>query len=278
MSEFEIDKNSMSRAEKLSSKLMQDLRMVSEEGASSEMRRELFSEQRYAEQAEGVPINDVVVNIDQMAMEFAMARRWGEGVLCLKLDNGELAPVSMSEFFVGSNIPPFASEVWVEFWDRFGGFRPFERLWRNILRHADFEEEHSIVTNLSEAHEGIQRSLNGFLSYRFAGMKKWQEWIHGTGISSSNSGSSGITPPPAVGAGGGLQVQVSCLTPGLRIHISPAYFINWIYFGSPTSPVTSYVLPGRYVFAGDGPMLPKRKKDNGVFCIPPSYHPSLARF
>jgi hypothetical protein len=71
---------------------------------------------------------------------------------------------------------------------------------------------------------------------------------------------------------------VACGTPGLRIHISPAYFISWIYFGSPTTPVSSYVLPGRYVFAGDGPMLPQLTVDNGIFSIPPNYTLTLARF
>jgi hypothetical protein len=278
MSEFEVDKDSMSRAEQLSSKLIHDLRMASEEGASTEMRRELFSERHYAEQAEGVPVSDVVANIDQMAMEFAMARYLDGKILCLKLDNGELAPVSMNEFFGGSFLSSLDSEDLMDFY-KYSDFPPFRHFWRNKLRRAGSEEEQSIVTDFREAQEGIERSLNGFLSYRFAGIKKWKEWIHGTGTSSSgNSGSSGVNPLPTVGAGGGLQVQVSCLTPGLRIHISPAYFINWVYFGSPSSPVTSYVLPGRYVFAGDGPMLPRRKKDNGIFCIPPSYHPSLVGF
>jgi hypothetical protein len=88
MPEFELDEESVSRAEKLSSRLMDDLRMVSKQGGKSEMRRELFSEYRYSEQAEGVPINDIVENVGQMAGEFAAARRWGGEVPCLKLDDG----------------------------------------------------------------------------------------------------------------------------------------------------------------------------------------------
>jgi len=42
--------------------------------------------------------------------------------------------------------------------------------------------------------------------------------------------------------------------------------------------VASYVLPGRYIFAGDGPMLPRRKKDPTIFCIPADYHPAITRF
>jgi hypothetical protein len=267
---------------------MQDLHMVSEEGPPPEMLRERFSEQRYAEEAEGTPIKDVLANVGQMAAEFAMARRWDGKILCLKLDNAELAPISMSEYFGGLLWPTYRSEDWFELWERgFPSPFPPHRFWRDILLRSAQEEENVMVFSFGEAAEGVERSLKGFLSYRFAGIKKWGEWIHGIGNQffggprrppRSRGGSSGSSPAPAVGPGGGLQVQVSCLTPGLRIHVSPAYFISWAFFGSPTSPVTSYVLPGRYIFAGDGPMLPKRTKDHGLFCIPPTYYPVLTRF
>jgi hypothetical protein len=279
MPEFELDEESVSRGEKLSSRLMDDLRRVSEKGAEPEMRRELFSEQRYSDQADGVPINDVLADVGQLAVEFAAARRWHGEVPCLKLDDGTLAPISFSEFFGGPLWLSYGSADWFELWDRYFGL-PFPPggFWREILRRSGPEEQVRI-TNLEEAEGGLKRNLGGFLSYRFAGMKRWGEWIQGRyGISRSKLPSGGTPPPPAVGPGGGMQVQVSCLTPGLRIHISPAYFITWVYFGSPTTPVAGYVLPGRYVFAGDGPMQPRRKKDPAVFCIPADYHPTLTRF
>jgi hypothetical protein len=295
MPEFELDPESLSRADSLSSRLMDDFRSVVETGPRSEMRREIFSEERYAQQAREVPINDVVENVSQMATEFAAARRWDGEIPCLEMGDGELAPISLTEFFGGS-WPSYGSEDWFEFWERYIG-RPFppHRIWREVLRRADPMEERVRITSLGEAEGGLQRSLSGFLSYRFAGIRKWAEWIQGVyGPGSlrrpfggklpppppppggSSPGSSPV--PPAVGAGGGLQVQVSCLTPGLRLHISPAYFISWVYFGSPTTPVSSYVLPGRYIFAGDGPMLPRRRKDPTVFCIPADYYPTLTRF
>jgi hypothetical protein len=283
MPDFEPDQESVSRAATLSARLMRDLRSISQEGPPSKMRRELFSEQRYSEQAEGVPINDVVTNVGQMAAEFAMARRWDNEILCLKLDDGELAPISMTEYFGGPLWPSYGSEDWLELWE--GSFPfpfPPHRFLRDILRNAEQQEERLMVTDVRQIEGSVERSLNGFLSYRFAGIKKWIEWIQGIGGSMGPFGGIGArssSPPPlAVGPGGGLQVQVSCLTPGLRIHVSPAYFISWVFFGSPTTPVSSYVLPGRYVFAGDGPMLPRRTKDHGVFSIPPTYHAALTRF
>jgi hypothetical protein len=289
MLEFEPDQESVSRAEQLSSRLLGDLQMVMEAGAPSDMRSEIFSEHRYVEQAEDVPVGDVVVNVGQMATEFAMARRWGGEIICLKLGSGDLAPISIAELFGGPMWGPYGSEHWIELWDRCVPFPfPPHRFFRDVIRRSAREEERVVVLDLGEALKGVGDSLGRFLSYRFAGMRKWGHWIHGRrsqrfGGSRRPPRGSGIgrgdSPlPPAVGPGGGLQVQVSCLTHGLRIHVSHAYFISWVFFGSPTTPVTSYVLPGRYIFAGDGPMLPTRTEDDAIFCIPPTFYPSLTRF
>lgn len=286
MDKFEPDQESVSRAEELSSHLMDALHSVVRKGPDAGIRRELFSKRRFVEQAQGVPVADVVTHVNQMATELAVAHRWGDEIICFKLDGGEPAPISMTTFFGGQMGADFGHADWMEFWERFGGPFPFHRIWREIYKRADFEKENLQVSDVASATEGAHRNLSHFLAYRFAGFKKWAEWFGGGGDGWGGDGGggggtkrpAGTPPPPAVGSGGGLQVQVSCLTPGLRIHVAPAFFINWVYFGSPTTPVTGYVLPGRYVFAGDGPMLPKFTKDNGVFCIPPSYHPALTRF
>lgn len=286
MPEFELDDESVARAERLSSHLADALRQATGERHPSEM-AEVFSEQRYGEEAGETPIDDVLANVGQMAQEFAVARRWGGEVPCLKLEDGALAPISMGEFFGGSHWPIFGSQEWMDVWERHGPFRfSPRRFWREFVLRSMFAEEEPVITNVAEAAEAVRPSLRDFLVFRFAGMKGWRRWIQAIGgrLSRGSRGfppgapPAGGSPPPAVGAGGGLQVQVSCRTPGLRIHVSPAYFVTWQFFGSPSTPVTSYVLPGRYIFAGDGPMLPRQRRDNGVFCIPPTYYPALTRF
>lgn len=283
MANFELDQESLTRAAALSSRLMGDVRAVAEGGPPLKMRRTVFSERRYAEQSEGVPLSDVVTSVGRMAYEFAMARRWDNQLPCMKLDDGGLAPISMTEFSGG----PFnGTAEWFDLWERYGPFpAPFPRMWLDVLRDGSEDGESLTVASVEEAEESVGRSLESFLSYRFAGIKAWAEWIRGSQLFGGSEGPLGgigsgasVPPPLAVGPGGGLQVQVSCLTPGLRIHVSPAYFINWIYFGSPTTPVSAYVLPGRYVFAGDGPMLPRRTRDHAVFSVPPTYHAALTRF
>jgi hypothetical protein len=207
------------------------------------------------------------------------------------LDEGRLAPIS---FLGGPLGPAYESPSWFGFWERYVGFPfPQDSFWRDLLGRSG-PEEHIHITDLKEAEAGVNRNLSLFLSYRFAGIRRWTEWIQGLyGLASKRESGSepstvpstlgpssggNVPPPPSVAPGGGIKVQVSCLTPGLRIHISPAYFISWVYFGSPTTPVTSYVYPGRYIFAGDGPMLPRRKKDSTVFCIPAELLQRAKRF
>jgi hypothetical protein len=239
------------------------------------MQRTVFTERRYAKQAGKVPIKDILVNVRQLAIELALARRWDGEVLCFKLPGGEIIPISMTAFF-GSPLPSHGSKDWTLWSHAFFNFPfPPHKFWREYIRQTGQTEQFEI-TGVGTAEERVGLSLSEFLSFRFAGIKQWAEWI-GMARRKRLVSSSPAAPPP-FGPLGSLQVEVSCQTPGLRVHIAPAYFINWVYFGSPTTPVTGNVLPGRYLFAGDGPMLPTLTQDSGVFCIPPAYNVTLTRF
>jgi hypothetical protein len=281
MADFEPDEKSTARATALAARMMEHLRQLAEEAPPYEVRRSVFTEQRYAEQAKGVPITDVVSNLRRMATEFAVARRWDGAVPCLKLEKGEMVPISITEFLGGPWPQSLGVENWIEWYERYEGvpFKQLNRAWREALRGGALEGRF-VVADIRKIEHSVQRNLSSFLSYRFAGIEWWTNWIRGVGgrFPGGPRGPASTQPPPAVGPGGGLQVQVSCLTPGLRIHIAPSYFISWVFFGSPSTPVTSYVLPGRYVFAGDGPMLPTLTQDPAVFNIPPTYHPALSSF
>jgi hypothetical protein len=58
-------------------------------------------------------------------------------------------------------------------------------------------------------------------------------------------------------------------THGLRVHYSPAYFINPnLVFGSRTSPVNGTIQPGRYIFGVAGPGISGVKFSPAEFDIP----------
>lgn len=269
MPEFTPDQESIARADNITSRLMHDLRMLSEELPSATACREVFSVERYTEEVEGAPLNDVLATFGQMAAEFAMARLADEKVLCLELAGGKLIPVSITAF-PGEPFRPFNDYGdWIELWEAYGPFHTWllHRFWRELRRSHQHPYR---ITHVGKAEENVKASVQSFLAYRFAGLKSWSEWFHG-------ARSGWDATPPSVRSGGRLQIQVSCRIPGLRLHVSPAYFITWVFFGYPTTPVKGWVLPGRYIFAGDGPMLSNLTVDNATFCIPPTYYPTLTR-
>jgi hypothetical protein len=283
--EFEPDPEARRRAENLSARLMRDLRKVTERGPRSDFRRQVFREAHYREEAAGAPIQDVVDDVAEMANEFAVSRRIDGEILCARIGDGELAPVSLRDSLHGAPWP-FGSTQWWDVWEEFPF--PFPRgVWRDAIKRAARDGDEELVsTSVEEAEAMTERNLASFLSFRFAGLKLLPDWLHWNRDAGSGGGrpgpprsdSTSNPPPPVTGTGGGLQVEVTSQTPGLRLHIAPSYFQTWIFFGSPASPVSNFVLPGRYRFAGDGPMQRRRISDPAVFSIPPTYKPVVTRF
>jgi hypothetical protein len=69
----------------------------------------------------------------------------------------------------------------------------------------------------------------------------------------------------------GLPLRVVTRKSGLRVHYSPAYFFNpALVFGSPTSPVSGFIQPGRYIFGVVGGDLPKPTFISAEYDIPPT--------
>lgn len=280
--EFEPDPDARRRAENLSARLIRDLRVISERGPDIDFSRQVFREAHYREEAANAPIQDVVDDVAEMAHEFAISRRIGGEILCARVGDDELAPVSLRDSLHG----PFGGAPWWEFWEEFGFPLP-RRIWREAIKRAARNADDELIsTSVEEAEAMTERNLASFLSFRFAGLKLLPDWLHwrrddsGGGPPGPPRGgsASGPPPPPIGGSGGGLQVEVSCQTRGLRLHIAPSYFQAWVFFGSPTYPVSNFVLPGRYRFAGDGPMQRRLITDRAVFSIPPTYKPVVTRF
>ncbi len=111
MPESELDEDSVQRAERLSSRLLDDSRIVFEQGAP-EMGAKFFSEQRYFEDAAGVPIGDVLAGVNEMAGEFALVRRWETQMPFLELAEDEWAPISLVEFLGGPMGSAYGSPDW----------------------------------------------------------------------------------------------------------------------------------------------------------------------
>jgi hypothetical protein len=66
----------------------------------------------------------------------------------------------------------------------------------------------------------------------------------------------------------GCNFHVTSQSSGLRVYWSPAYYITPNYFGAPTSPATSVMQAGSYVFGVDGAAYATVQWDNAVCTLP----------
>ena len=294
--QYVFDGDSDERARSLSYELVNSLRSISNvrvnirEGWARRPLYKQFSKATFKKQAGEAPIGDVVADVGQMAEEFAIAREYySRRVLCWKLDDAGWVPVSITKNLlhtVGISEEDLAfSEAFQALEHSNSYLRP--RIWHKVVDRAHEVNPRFHVFHVQETEGQLESNLTAFLSARFTGMEVLNREaggiadIGGLGSGPSHDGGGlehGATAPPRVGVPNGLRVKVSCVTPGMRIHIAPAYFINWAVFGSPSTPVVNFVIPGRYVFAGDAPQQRILQRDNGVFPIPPTDHVSLVSF
>jgi hypothetical protein len=259
MPDFELDAESISRAEDISAELLNEVELAAR-GSRSDAH---FSDKRYERRSDGVPVSDVVSNVSLMADEFAIARVMDANLPCLMFGDRDVSPISITTLVPPPSGRTFGSKERAEFWQEPDNRRLWHELHNQLIGGG--VEGRIISWKFERAASFIKFGLTQFLSFRFAGIKTWHSLLRAQGM-------------PVVGPDGGLQMRVSCRTPGLRMHISPAYFINWTFFGAPTTPVSSYVLPGRYVFAADGPRFARWIRDPGIFAVPPTYEAFLTSF
>jgi len=147
-----------------------------------------------------------------------------------------------------------------------------------IDKWADLDDAYAVGT-VEEAAESFHDNLETFMTNRFGGLRMWEsaevpERIpHGRVMNDAKT-----EGPTSSNIGTGLfRVTVKCKAPGYRILVSPAYFIDWVYFGAPSTPVTNGMLPGRYIFGTDsvdGSVI----SDGVIFRIPNDFTPNLERF
>jgi hypothetical protein len=111
---------------------------------------------------------------------------------------------------------------------------------------------HTELVAPDQAEEGLRNRLTRFLRTGLSARRQHR------GVPSSNFG---------------YAFEVSTDTDRLRIHYSPAYFINTnLVFGAPTSPVIASLPPGRYIFGA----YPVGYWSNAEYDVPgPSSHAHL---
>ena len=175
---------------------------------------------------------DVEGDVVNFAFQVSWANRFGLSLPCVPAADGYPIPISLFPERIALIQP---SKLTEELFDRpdpwwFAGIPELELSYVSTKESRDF----------------FRRRLIRFLTARFSARQS------------------------DISTGPGLQFTVETDTKGLRVHYSPAYFFEPEHvLNSPTSPVTGWIQPGRYIF-GAGPLGKKPDFDfTAEYDIPP---------
>jgi hypothetical protein len=190
-----------------------------------------------------LPFFDVEGDVEAFAADAEIAERFKVPIPCLRLGTkgDRLAPVSL-ERVIG--FPPhlqagypvaarrhIRGQVFGELFSRYG--------YQELL----YQRGPYIPTDVETARRSFRGLATEFVATRLASLRRPEDQPSMIQLS-GGSGPPIHTP--------GCTFVVTTNSPGLRVHWSGAYYIAANYFSSPTSPATSVLQSGTYVFGVDG--------------------------
>lgn len=207
--------------------------------------------------------NDVKENLQQLKQQIILLKHFGINDFPCFRANEDLIPIDIFQLFQLERYYPLSGD----FYDRnivideylYYMFR------RNGIRNYKFAEN----VGFDSLKSNLEKLVRPFLEIRFASL--FDEKIKNNIQSNVKTSTSSTT-------NNYLTVKVNTLNQGLDISASPAYFISWKKFGSPTSPVTGYLMPATYLFAATGVNLPKFTIDKIPVDIPPNFDINISTF
>ena len=190
-------------------------------------------------------ISDLEANSIEFKRDLDFLSAINQQVLALRLGDGDMVPVALSYFIY----PP-----------QYSNFRFFirpQRVSAFIFEDIIYQYENFIkslddgpFTALSSerAKDIFKQKGTEFLATRVAGLRDQD--------STFDSNGPRLNLPPRIGQPSistpGCIFKVSTNTTGLRVHWSGAYWIQANYFGHPTTPASSTLQSGTYIFGVDG--------------------------
>ena len=212
-------------------------------------------EKPYLEFAKDIVISDLEMDANLFLSDLDFAEWAGISIPAVKItgDDGYI-PVSFRQIFP----PPWGSG---EFMDKkfiipWRNYRYDEEFFYRLLRWYETEEPITWFTKIShsEARDAFTRRAINFLATRITAVislhkgeaREREKWGRVSTLNLLQTvGGVQVTTP-------GCHFTVSTNSIGLRVFWSGAYYISPNYFSQPTTPVTSVLQAGTYIFGVDG--------------------------
>lgn len=215
---------------------------------ADEITRRLFIPESSDEEfREGLYVEDVREQVRQFNHDADFLRRAGLNFPCVRMDENTDVPVALSGCFDGPS--PFQTvEYFKQLFDRWSQ--------RDVRRN--------VLNDVDKTVAAVRRGVADFLSSRIASVV---DFLQCSGASPYPVARLSLPRPGRRLKTVGFVVTVDSSTPGLCIHVSPSFRLEWRYFGGP-SPATFSLTGGIYSFAADGGPYATITPDLAKFDIP----------
>jgi hypothetical protein len=274
--DFQPDEEARSLARQLAERTVGDLRDLRQSRGRDSSGSTL--QNRASELGMDVPLDDVMFVLEEFALQLDFAVEVAGRMPCIRIGDGderEIVPFSLPVTW------PFGRarySSWRPYWPF-----PLDLMYRDYVRGLESGRGSERVTLETEEDilERLHSGLSEFLSYRVAAFRAWLGWgdhREAELLRKSRRDNAGPPAPSSWSSAGGLAVELRCDSENLSIDFSHSYFIHFLNFGAPSSPVRNTLLGGRYVFRGTGPTHPRGTRRSQIFRIPPDYIAITNRF
>lgn len=183
----------------------------------------------------GLVISDLENDLHEFRAELALLDDIGAPFPALRVDDGDLVPMSVAAALGSAR--DYSSASWWSF--RFAA--PWDL--RESLTELQFRTSYEEI-GTREARRTVFARARDFLAARIAASED-STWLKSPLRLARRRGEQPVTTP-------GCTFTVTTNSPGLWVFWSGAYFIAANYFGHPTTPTIGVLQAGRYVFGVDG--------------------------
>lgn len=191
---------------------------------------------------EGVAIADIEEDTARFAGDLIFLEEIGADVPAMRLgtERSDLVPVDLQHYLSINNFPAVTTSRSL----RRGFFREYWYYWMDDLRDIIGRSEVSLP--MKEARSTYDRLAADFLANRIAGARELRGGARASFLSLFQKKKGSRIPVP------GCTFSVTTNSAGLRVLWSGGYVISPKFFAAPTSPVSSTLQSGTYVFGVDG--------------------------
>jgi hypothetical protein len=223
-----------------------------------------FTERSRLDLGDGIVISDVEEDVTQFTSELEFVEETGSSFPALQAENGDVIPVALYYLFG-------------PFWAGLRRKPPlhYAHEWLSNDQHSLYSDRRFKPISPERAHMAFIARAVDFLATRIATVRGAEQAAPSLSTKCTRLNIAQRAGGPRVFTPG-CNFTVSSASPGLRVFWSGAYWISPNYFNHPTSPISSVLQAGTYIFGVDGGAYGNQIQwdQNAVVTLPgePSVH------